>query len=127
MSRQFVYGYLLIAVLGSISTQLALPYVNAIATRDIKLRTVACIAETMVQLSGGIPYGAVAPRCEGDFTKMNVTGFSFAPQSKAERGEQLLCDFVQHNDWYFTWDNRGHGWSNDKTYSFENCRAGRLA
>ncbi len=67
------------------------------------------------------------PVCTGAVAHNALVGYSFAPGSAPKDGDPLLCNVVRHNNWYFTWDNRGHGWYNDMSYTYSNCTVGREA
>jgi hypothetical protein len=67
------------------------------------------------------------PRCKNKVANSSLVGFSFAQGTNAKDGDPLLCFLTRHNDWYFTWDRRGHGWRNEQTYSYDNCMVGRAA
>ena len=67
------------------------------------------------------------PYCKHKTANNTLVGYSYAPGTNAKDDDALLCTLTRHNDWYFTWDRRGHGWHNEKTYSYDNCQLGRQA
>ena len=71
--------------------------------------------------NGSIPY------CKHKFANSALVDYPYAPGTHPNSGDRLVCLLTKHNNWYFTWDRRGHGWYNDKTYSFDSCQIGRQA
>lgn len=123
MNKQSLLGLLCGCVIGGASIWSASSWLRS----DTYKGELNCTTRMVYGQAGVFTVEKPAPECKSKIPVHLLTGYSFALGNSPKDGDPLVCDFVQHNDWYFTWDRRGHGWFNDKTFSFDNCKVGRQA
>jgi len=92
---------------------------------DTEKGLIFCTARVDRLITGFAIIEQPAPDCKNAVPMELLFGYTFAPgKISLKHGEPLTCRLVQHNSWYFRWDK---GLYNDKSYTYDDCKAGRGA